>query len=76
MARFDPERAIDLSKPNPNGVFALIGDYGPYPSRPCDECGAEEYRGIDWGLGWACQPNMHKFGTDAEWAWWRGKYQP
>jgi len=74
--KFDPERAIDLSVPNPLGAFALFGWFGPYPSRPCDECGCETFRASDWGMGYRCTNNFaHVFGTKDEWDWERGQYR-
>ena len=73
--KYDPNRAIDLSAPNPMGVFALIGHVGPFPSRSCDECGAEEFQAGDWSMGYRCVPNRHLFGTPEEWAWDRGQYR-
>ena len=72
--RYDPDKAIDLSVPNPMGVFARIGHYGPYPSRPCDECGSEVFRPVDWSLGYWCE-NNHTFGSPEEWAWDKGQYR-
>ena len=72
--KYDPERAIDLDKSNLSGVFALFGWYGPYPSRPCDVCSAEEFRAVDWNLGYIC-PQGHRFGTPEEWAWEKGQYR-
>lgn len=72
MVRSDPSKAIDLSVPNPNGVFALLGWFGPFPSRPCDECGDDNFRGMDWNLGYYCS-NGHRFGTNEEWAWSKGQ---
>ncbi len=74
MPKYDPSKAIDLTVPNPNGVFARFGWFGPYPSRPCDECGDEDFHGTDWSLGYRCS-NNHKFGTPEEWAWERGQYR-
>jgi hypothetical protein len=74
--RYDPRKAIDLSKPNPEGVFARFGWFGPYPSRPCDECGVEVFYATDWGLGYRCAGKSgHIFGTADEWAWERGQYR-
>ena len=78
--QFDPERAIDLDVPNPNGVFARFGYIGPYPSRPCDACGCETFYSGDWNLGYLCaNPECRAvFGTTEEWAYdkglfWNGK---
>lgn len=73
MVRFDPEKAINLYEPNPQAGYALIGHFGPFPSRPCDVCGAEEFRGMDWNLGYWCL-NGHMFGSKDEWAWDQGKF--
>lgn len=74
--RYDPTKAIDLSTPNPNGVFGLMGWFGPFPSRPCDTCGGEEFNATDWNMGYRCTSCHQVFGSQEEWAWssGQGKY--
>jgi hypothetical protein len=64
---FDPTQAINLSVPPPSPPPARYGWYGPFPSRPCDNCGHGEFRPLDWGMGYRCLNCGTRFGTDEEW---------
>jgi hypothetical protein len=65
---FDPARAIDISVP-PKPKPPMFGWVGPFPSRPCDNCGNGEFTAGDWNMGYRCTECMTVFGTPIEWTY-------